>query len=107
MIHCTFTTIALEKFRSFQISDNFELYRGHFLTKDRQNLFLIVTPALTNNSSVNKVLFSGIDELISDLTADEFEEIKVQYFGNAAVALEMPNALKKILSSRFLLQLFY
>lgn len=89
------TTIALEKFRSFQISDNFELYKNHFLTIDKRNLFLIVTPTFTNNSSVNKVLFSGIDELISDLTADDFKEIKVQYFGNAAVALGNAERIKK------------
>lgn len=89
------TTIALEKFRSFRISDNFELYRGHFLTKDRKNLLLIVTPVSTNNSSVNKGLFSGIDQLIADITTDEFGAINVQYFGNAAVALGNAERIKK------------
>lgn len=89
------TTIALEKFRTFQLSDNFELYGNQFLTKDRQNLLLIVTPVSTNNSSVNKELFSGIDKLITELITDEFDPIKVQYFGNAAVAFGNAERIKK------------
>ena len=89
------TTIALEKLKSFQLSDNFELYGGHFLTKDQRNLLLIITPAYTSNSAVNGKLFAGIDQLIDDLTKAEFSSVQVEYFGNAVVALGNAERIKK------------
>ena len=90
------TLLALEKFRMFQISDNFELYDGHFITRDHRNLLLIITPVYTNNSAVNEVLFSDIDRLINQLKQQEqFRNIHVDYFGNAVVALGNARRIKK------------
>ena len=90
------TVLVLEKLRMFQVSDNFELYNSHFITKDHQNLLLIITPAYTNNSAVNEVLFSDIDQLIKTLEQQEkFRNIHVNYFGNAVVALGNARRIKK------------
>ena len=90
------TMPALEKFRMFRISDNFEIYDGHFITKDHRNLLLIITPAYTSNSAVNEVLFSNIDKLIPALEQEKsFNKVKVTYFGNAVVALGNARRIKK------------
>ncbi len=89
------TRLALEKLKSFGMSDNFELFQNHFLSKNHRNLLLIISPAETNNTAVNEKLFEGIDQLITQLTTDEFSEIHVEYFGNAVVALGNAQRIKK------------
>ncbi|MCF6170478.1 MAG: MMPL family transporter [Bacteroidales bacterium] len=89
------TQLALEKLKSFGMSDNFELYQNHFLSKDHRNLLLIVSPAHTNNTAVNSQLFEGIDQLIAQLTTGDFSKIQVEYFGNAVVALGNAQRIKK------------
>ncbi|RLD86055.1 MAG: hypothetical protein DRJ02_09275 [Bacteroidetes bacterium] len=91
-----FTVLAIDKFKMFQLSGNFELYNGQFITKDHRNILLIVTPVYTNNSAVNEVLFSDIDRLINQLKQQEqFRNIEVDYFGNAVVALGNARRIKK------------
>jgi 1-acyl-sn-glycerol-3-phosphate acyltransferase len=90
-----FTQLALEKLRVFGMSDNFELYRRHFLSKNHRNLLLIVSPASTNNTSSNKALFKGIDELIQNLKRKHFKQVRVEYFGNAVVALGNAERIKQ------------
>ncbi len=89
------TQLALEKLKSFGMSDNFELYRNHFLSKDHKNLLLIISPANTNNTSANEILFTGIDSIIEQLTTGNFNQISVEYFGNAVVALGNAQRIKK------------
>jgi 1-acyl-sn-glycerol-3-phosphate acyltransferase len=90
-----FTRLALEKLKSFGMSDNFELYQNHFLSKNHRNLLLIISPVASNNTAVNDELFGGIDELITSLSKGEFNNVKVEYFGNAVVALGNAQRIKK------------
>ncbi len=90
-----FTPIVMEKFRSFQLSDNMILYNGHFLTKDKRNLLLMITPRSTNNTAVNQYLFEGIDLIIDNLTNEEFTDVTVNYFGSPVVALGNAQRIKK------------
>lgn len=87
--------LALHKFSDFQAGDNFKLYNNHILSRDERSLLLIITPAETNNTAQNDILVEGIDALILDLKAQGFEELKVQYFGNAVVALGNAKRIKK------------
>lgn len=88
------TPIALNKFRTFQVSDNLKLYRNQFLSIDEKNLLLLITPQSTNNTSINKALFEGIDKLIFNLQQDGFENIKAEYFGSPVVALGNAERIK-------------
>lgn len=89
------TPLALNKFRTFQLSNNLKIFNGHFVTKDGKNLLVLITPASTNNTAANKVLFDGIDQLISRLTSGEFSGIYVEYFGSPVVALGNAERIKK------------
>jgi len=89
------TPIALKKFSTFQLSKNLKLYKDQFVTNDGKNLLLLVTPASTNNTSVNKRLFRGIDRIIEELTLAQFKNIRVEYFGSPVVALGNAERIKK------------
>ena len=81
------TPIALKKFSSFSIGNNFQVYDRYFISNDHRNLILLITPVSTNKTANNNILFDGIDDIIENLSKNEFKDIRVDYFGNAVVAL--------------------
>ncbi len=89
------TPIALQKFTSFNINNNFKVYGKYFISNDNHNLIILITPASTNNTASNNILFDGIDEIINNISKNEFQDIRVEYFGNAVVALGNANQIKK------------
>lgn len=90
-----FTPIALQKFTSFKINNNFKVYGKYFISNDNRNVIILITPASTNNTASNNMLFDGIDEIINNISKNEFQDIRVEYFGNAVVALGNANQIKK------------
>ena len=90
-----FTPIALKKFSSFNIGDNFQVYDRYFISNNHHNLILLITPVSTNKTSNNNILFEGINNIIEELSIAEFKDIRVDYFGNAVVALGNANQIKK------------
>ncbi|MBC8321653.1 MAG: MMPL family transporter [Bacteroidetes bacterium] len=89
------TPIALQKFSAFNFDNDFQTYNKYFISNDHCNLILLVTPASTNKTSNNNLLFNGIDNIIEDLSINKFKNIRVDYFGNAVVALGNANQIKK------------
>lgn len=89
------TPLALQKFSSFNINNNFQIYGKYFISNDHRNLIILITPRSTNNTAGNNILFDGIDNLIVDLSKNEFNDVRVEYFGNAIVALGNANQIKK------------
>ena len=89
------TPIALQKFSSFNIDDNFQVYDNYFISSDHRSLILLITPVSTNKTSNNNILFEGIDNIINNLKVTEFNNININYFGNAVVALGNANQIKK------------
>lgn len=89
-----FTPLAMEKLRSFQLSDNMIIHNGHFMTKDKRNLLLIITPVSTNNTAANRFLFNRIDDIIFDLTGSNYNGITVSYFGSPVVSLGNAQRIK-------------
>jgi 1-acyl-sn-glycerol-3-phosphate acyltransferase len=89
------TPIALQKFTSFNINNNFQVYGKYFISNDKRNLIILITPASTNNTASNNILFDGIDDIINNISKNEFKEIRVEYFGNALVSLGNANQIKK------------
>jgi len=90
-----FTPIALQKFSSFNIGNNFQVYDRYFISNDHRNLILLITPVSTNKTSNNNILFEGIDNIIEELAIGKFTDIRVDYFGNPVVALGNANQIKK------------
>ncbi len=89
-----FTPFVLEKFRTLNIDNDFNIYNNYFISKDKKNLIFLLTPTSTNNSDVNDELFKGIDKIINQLTKNTYSDIRVDYFGNAVVALGNANQIK-------------
>lgn len=89
------TPIALNKLRSFQLSENLKLYNNHFLSVNERNLLILITPASTNNTAANQELFEGIDQIIKNLQKGDFKNIKTEYFGSPVVALGNAQRIKK------------
>ncbi len=89
------TPIVLKKFSSFNIGNNFKVFGKYFISSDHRNLLLLITPVSTNKTANNNILFGGIDDIIKSLTINKFSNIRVDYFGNAVVALGNANQIKK------------
>lgn len=83
-----FTARALAKLQSLQINQQFEVYDGYIVSKDRKSLLLFITPANPpSETSNNGKLIEGIDQVIQQLSSEEFKEVHAEYFGASAVAV--------------------
>jgi uncharacterized protein len=89
------TQLALNKFKNLNDDNNFQPYGKYFISKDKKNIIFLFTPVSTNNTSDNNILFNGIEELIGNISIGKFSEIRVDYFGNALVALGNANQIKE------------
>ncbi len=88
------TPLVMEKFKSLNIDNDFEIYNQFFISKDKKNIVFLITPTSTNNSANNTELFDGIDLIIEGLANEEYDNIRVDYFGNPVVALGNANQIK-------------
>jgi 1-acyl-sn-glycerol-3-phosphate acyltransferase len=88
------TPIVLEKFKELNTDNDFQTYNNFFITSDKKNLVFLITPASTNNTSLNTKLFSSIDEIINHIESSYNNKIRIDYFGNAVVALGNANRIK-------------
>jgi len=90
------TYLAMNKLKSLQAGDNFEVVDGFILTKDRKNLLLFITPANpASETSRNEKLLEGLDELLVKISAAYKSEIRGQYFGAIAFAAGNARQVKK------------
>ncbi len=90
-----FTPIALNKFKSANIDNDFQIYNRYFISDNKRNIIFLLTPTSTNKTANNNILFDGIDDIIKNLTKNDYADIRVDYFGNAVVALGNANQIKK------------
>ena len=86
---------ALAKLSNFQTEDNFELYNGHFLTKDHKNLFIYLTTSYpSNDADKNVELIEGLTNVIQKTNTGAFLEIKTDYFGTPAISVSNIKQIK-------------
>jgi 1-acyl-sn-glycerol-3-phosphate acyltransferase len=85
------TFIGLKKLQNLQYEDNYELYNGSILTKDKKHLVFFIDPAHSGNKTdKNAEFLKGIDATIDSLQYLEGGKIKAEYFG--ALAMSVGNA---------------
>ena len=89
------TFLALEKFKNFQLKQNFELYNNLVITKDHKNILIFIELSYPNRISHNQEFFKKFDELIESLKNDRYQKIHTEYFGSALVAAGNSNRIKK------------
>jgi 1-acyl-sn-glycerol-3-phosphate acyltransferase len=82
---------ALNKLKSIQAGDNFDVVDGFLLSKDRKNLLLFITPANpASETNRNEKLLLGLDQFLAKISAVGKPEIRGQYYG--AIAFSVGNA---------------
>jgi 1-acyl-sn-glycerol-3-phosphate acyltransferase len=90
------TFLAINKLKSLQISDQFDIVDGFIMTKDRRNLLLFVTPTNPSTETIlNQKLLNGIDRLLIKINKSYNNEIKGQYFGAIVYATGNARQIKK------------
>ena len=78
--------LGIKKLQELQYDENFELYDGYILTRDRRNLMLFITPAYpANNTGKNSVFLKGLDKII-DTIQGRHPGVNAFYFGASAVS---------------------
>ncbi len=87
---------ALNKLKTLESGDNFDIVDGFVLSKDRKNLLLFVTPANSSSETYrNEKLITGLDQLLARISAGSKPEIRGQYFGAIAFAVGNAHQIKK------------
>lgn len=90
-----FLGIPLENTRKLQVDDNFELYQNHLLTKDRRHLiFFLGLTHSANETANNGVLVDGMNAFIAQFQRQD-PSIKIEYFGQMAVAVANAGQIKQ------------
>lgn len=87
-----FTGFPLERAKELQLDQNFELYKNHLVTTDKQHLvFFIELANPPNETAENGRLITKLDNLASRYSDNT---IQVEYFGAAAVAVANATQIK-------------
>ena len=82
-----FSFLALQKLKQLQYDENFELYDGYILTKDRRHLIFFLSPVYSpNDTGHNSEFVDGLNTMIEDVSANH-PLIKASYFGAPVVAV--------------------
>lgn len=90
-----FSLLPLQKLRQLQYDENFALYDGYILTKDRRHLVFFVAPAFPPNDTRNNSRFvNQLDALLKDISSD-YPTLQASYFGAPVVAAGNAQQLRK------------
>ncbi len=94
-----FTPIVLDKLKTFQVGDNYEIYQNRIFTKDKKNLSLFITSAYpSGETQKNSQLIQVLSQAIDSLEQSYNHQIQAQYYGAAAVAVGNAQRIKKDIS---------
>jgi 1-acyl-sn-glycerol-3-phosphate acyltransferase len=90
-----FGLIALNKIKTLDIDENFELYEGHVFAKNNKNLLVFITSSNPGNETAkNAVLIEGIEKSIDKINSNTNNEIHAEYFGGIAVGVSNARQIK-------------
>ena len=82
-----FSFLALQKLKQLQYDENFELYDGYILTKDRRHLIFFLSPVYSpNDTGHNSKFVDALNALIEEVSANH-PLVKASYFGAPVVAV--------------------
>lgn len=81
------TFLPLNRFRELSRSGEIELYKDHLLTGDKRNMLAFAILQLPSSETLsNQELIDFLDDLSANV-ATQYPEIRLSYFGSAAVAV--------------------
>lgn len=90
------TGIALKKLNSASFDENYEIYNGYILTKNKKNLFLFANTVNANNKTAeNTEMAALLSKTIDKISRKHNNQIKAEPFGSALISVANANTLKK------------
>ncbi|MHA7057017.1 MMPL family transporter [Aquimarina sp. M1] len=90
------TPKGLQKLAQLQLGDNYDLYNGFLITKDRKNLLLFLTPELaTNETGENTFFVERLKAITSELNKKYSEQAEATLFGATLYAVANAKQIKR------------
>jgi uncharacterized protein len=90
-----FSFLALQKLRTLQYDENFELYDGYVITKDHRHILFFILPTYPpSETGKNTKFISELNSVIAN-SADDHPQIRASYFGASAVAVGNAEQLRE------------
>lgn len=90
------TPIGLQKLSQLQLGDNFDLYNGFLMTKDRKNVLLFLTPTLAaNETGENTIFVEGLQGITSSLNKKFEQQAAAVLFGSTLYAVANAKQIKQ------------
>ncbi|PIP54482.1 MAG: hypothetical protein COX07_05100, partial [Bacteroidetes bacterium CG23_combo_of_CG06-09_8_20_14_all_32_9] len=87
--------IALKKLNIAAFDENYALYNGYILTKNRKNLFLFAnTVNAANKTSENSLMANLLEQTINKICKKHSYKIKAESFGSSLIAVSNASTLK-------------
>lgn len=89
--------LAVKKLGLTSIGNNYLTYRDRVFSKDKKNLLMFLSTAnAASESSKNSEMIDKLEKIIANNTEKNRDsQVKIQYYGAAAVAVGNANQLKK------------
>lgn len=86
---------SLKKMEALKISENFDVYNGFLLTKNRKNLLLFIKPSLpTNETDANTNFVNKLYAISDGLNLKYKGSASSEYYGSTVIAVSNANQIK-------------
>ncbi|WP_238988384.1 MMPL family transporter [Aureibaculum marinum] len=87
--------LGLKKLEQLKVEDNFEIYNGFLVSKNRKNLLLFIVPKLRSNETANNTLFvNQLYKIQDNLNQKYHSKVQSEYYGATVVAVANANQIK-------------
>lgn len=82
------TPITLKKIQDLKFDENFEVNEGYIQTKDKKNLLMLITPAVSpNETAKNKAFITALDGIIAKIKKENNNAVVIEYYGSSPVSV--------------------
>lgn len=82
------TPLALKKLQNLQFDENFEVNEGYIQTRDKKNLLIFITPAISpTESKQNKQFVNSLDKIVNIIQQQSHNKIQIEYYGATPVSV--------------------
>ena len=87
---------SLGKLEKLKISENFDIYNGFLITKNKENLLLFIQPKLpTNETDSNRDFVEKLYTISERLNNKYSNKVQSEYYGSTVIAVANADQIKK------------
>ncbi|WP_452227152.1 MMPL family transporter [Lacinutrix cladophorae] len=88
--------IALKKLQELSFGDDFTLYNGFIISKDKNNVLLFITPTFASSETAENATFADNLYALQDQLNITFKnKVEAEYFGGALIAVANAKQIKR------------